>query len=69
MFPWTAFSGLHGQPLSALRASSTQDQSTPLGGHSHKKAMGSFPLRVAEICQILFHSLYSGENNKELDKP
>jgi len=31
--------------------------------------MGSFPLRVAEICQILFHSLYSGDNNKELDKP
>jgi hypothetical protein len=31
--------------------------------------MGSFPLCVAEICQILFHSLYSGENNKELDKP
>jgi hypothetical protein len=69
VFAWTAFSGLYGQSLSSLRASSTQDQSSPFGGHSQKKAMGSFPLCIAEICQILFHSLYSGENNKELDKP
>ena len=49
------FFRLNGQPLSALCSSATQDQSTPPGGHSDKESVGSFPLRVAEICQILFH--------------
>jgi hypothetical protein len=51
------FRVLNGQPLSALSSSATQDQSSSPRGHSNKKAVGSFPLRVAEICQVLFHSL------------
>lgn len=44
------FFRLNGQPFSALSTSATQDQSTPSGGHSDQKSVGSFPLRVAEIC-------------------
>jgi len=52
---------LNGQPLSALSSPATQDQSPSPGGHSNKKAVGSFPLRVAEIRQVLFHSFDPAE--------
>jgi hypothetical protein len=53
-------SGLYGQSFSALCPSSADDQSAPSGGHSHEKTMRSFSLRIAEICQILFHVLNPG---------
>jgi len=53
-------SGLYGQPFSPLCPSPAYDQSAPSGGHSDQKAVGSFHLRIAEICQVLFHLLDPG---------
>jgi hypothetical protein len=57
LFHGPLFRMLNGQPLSAFSSSATQDQSPSPGRHSDKKAVGSFPLRVAEIRQVLFHSI------------
>jgi hypothetical protein len=46
---------LNGEPFSPFGPPAAQDAPAALGGHAHKKAVGSLPLRVAECGQVLFH--------------
>jgi hypothetical protein len=46
---------LNGEPFSPFGPPAAQDAPAALGGHAHKKAVSSLPLRVAECGQILFH--------------
>jgi|APFre7841882724_1041349.scaffolds.fasta_scaffold232002_2 hypothetical protein len=46
---------LNSEPFSPSGPPAAQDAPAALGGHAHKKAVGSLPLRVAECGQVLFH--------------
>jgi hypothetical protein len=46
---------LNGKPFSPFSPTAAQDAPAALGGHAHKKAVGSLPLRVTECGQVLFH--------------
>jgi hypothetical protein len=46
---------LNGKPFSPFSPTAAQDAPAALGGHAHKKAVGSLPLCVAECGQTLFH--------------
>jgi len=46
---------LNGETLSSFGPPAAQDTPAALGGHAHKKAVGSLSLRVAECGQVLFH--------------
>lgn len=45
----------NGKPFSPLGPPAVQNAPTALGGHAHKKAVGSLSRRVAECGQIFFH--------------
>jgi hypothetical protein len=46
---------LNGETFSSFGPPAAQDTPAALGGHTHKKTVGSLPLGVAECGQVLFH--------------
>jgi hypothetical protein len=51
---------LNGETLSSFGPPAAQDTPAALGGHTHKKTVGSLPLGVAECGQVLFHQSIPG---------